>query len=132
MEERCSFVEKGDGLADDRDDRDRRSVDRKSLKELEGWVNTHTVEIASLTSNNVWIKQKLEEIGLLVSNVGDRIIRVEEYMNRGVAVDLEQIKLQLKESREQRQERESQQKNRVVMISGLIIALVVGIGGWFF
>lgn len=113
-------------------DEDRRSLDRDTLKRHEVWINEHTEKIAVLTSNYTWIKSTLEEIQAMVSTASDRIVRVEEYITRGICPDIEEIKHREGERAKQGYQSGESKRDRTLVVVSLVIALLVGVGGWFF
>lgn len=113
-------------------DEDRRSADRDTLKRHEWWINEHTEKIAVLESNYSWIKATLEEIQALIASTSERVVRVEEYIERGICPDIEEIKSINKENNRKSFQADTTRKDRLLIAASIIVALGVGIGGWFF
>jgi hypothetical protein len=113
-------------------DEDRRGADREALKRNELWINEHTQRIAVLESNYAWIKATLEEIQALIASTSERVVRVEEYIERGICPDIEEIKIANKEVSKRNFHADTTRKDRLLIGASIVVALGVGIGGWFF
>lgn len=111
---------------------DRRGADRDTLKRHEYWITEHTEKLATLVSNYEWIKETLVEIQALITSTSDRVLRIEDYLEKGICPDIAEMKQEAKDRADRAYLRGTKQRDRTLVVVSLMVALVVGIGGWFF